>query len=223
MANNRANRREQKGNGGIAKERIEQKVRLVRENPKAIVYPFKTKVREALLRPVRLIDNADIVIREEWGYGLTGEEVAKWNETVEKLVDKASDVIERASELGGEYVNFNFSKYKRMKQDEKLNLIRNSNVIVDVLVSNTAHSEDLFEALMTIDNYDLPIKQNSTMKIVEEKWLKPLKEFENAVIEAKNKALELVKKAKGDRVHEIRFSSLKKEIRSMLAEEKKSE
>ena len=206
---------------GISQERIEQKIRLVKENPNSIVYPFKTKIRDRILRPVRNIDFADVVIREEWGYGLTGEEVADWNKTFKDLAEKAKDIVDQAITLGEDFVDFNIENYKKMRRQDKINLISDSRIPTDVLVANATPTGDLFEALIIIDVYDLPIKQNCSIDEVEEKWFKPLKEFENAVLETKNKAFNLIIKAKTDKqgrvsVGDIKFSSLKKEIRGLV-------
>jgi hypothetical protein len=203
-------------------EAINKKTELVKENPDAIVYVFKTKNRNEYLPIVRNIDFADIEIREEWGHGLSSDEVKEWNETLKEVSEVAKKVLDTALDLAGDYEEFDLAALKNKRVYEKINIIK-QNPKADVIIINSTFAEDLFEAVLAIDFFDMPIKRIVDIEAIEEKWFTVLKEFKEAINKAQDKSVDLLVKAKTlpngkILVGELRFPSLKKTIRIALKE-----
>lgn len=230
MANKNFKRNNQKRNNRQNQNQADnanKKIQLVRQNPDAIVYVFKSKNRNEYLPIVRNIDFMDIEIREEWGHGLSSDDIKKWSEELKKVSEAAEKVLNTALELGNEYAEFNIDKLRNTGQYNKINIIR-KNPKADVIVINSELIEPLYEASIAIDVFDMPIKKNIDPGVVEERWLKTLNEFKEKIKETFANGVDLLIKAKTlpngkVRVGEIRFPSLKKAMRIELKQRNQKE
>lgn len=105
-----------------------------------MAYTFALPIKEKFLHLIRIIDAADATIREEWGYGITMEEIKEWDKVLNNVKMMADRITTTALKFGDEYLLFDFSEIKNQRLKDKIELIKNSAVPVDLLISNSKYS-----------------------------------------------------------------------------------
>ena len=172
--------------------RIEMKVKLLRQFPNAWVYEFKNPlVRESAIRPVRIIETGFNAVKEFWGYYTDEEDVLKAEKIVDEAVAGADKVIRKAMELGGGLAVVDTFRLERMPLSQKEQFIRNSRNIVELLIPTSDKVRPLYEAIVYIDTFDLPIKQNRSVEEVKS-WINAVKEFYDLVNRKKEEMIDLI-------------------------------
>ena len=178
-----------KVNMELVNQRINQKMKLLDSYPNAWVYEFSNPtVRTNFRIPVRIIELANNAFKEFWGYHVSGEDVKKVDEIIKGVEEKAKDVIDTAMELGGNLVKFRVDDLARMRKYEKEKLIKESRAIVELLIPQNRTFETIYEAVVTIDRFDLPIKQNRSMEEIE-KWIVTVKDFMETLKKAESELI----------------------------------
>jgi len=182
----------QKERPNINQQRIEQKLRLLEQFPDAIIYKFKNPtIRENFRVPIRILEAADNAFREFWGFYVDDKDVEKIDSLVKEVEEKAKDIIEFGDKFGkGLAEEVNFDKLKRMRKIEKERIIRNSDVITELLIPQNETFEVIYEAIVMVDIYDLPIKQNMPIEEAKE-WINAVKEFMETIKKAESEAIKL--------------------------------
>ena len=172
--------------------RIEMKVKLLRQFPNAWVYEFKNPlVRESAIRPIRVIETGYNAVKEFWGYYTNENDVLKAEKIVDEAVAGANKVIRKAMELGNGLAMVDIFRLERMPLSQKEQFIRNSRNIVELLIPTSDKVRPLYEAIVYIDTFDLPIKQNRNVEEVNS-WINVVKEFYDLVNRKKEEMIDLV-------------------------------
>jgi len=176
----------------IYQQRIEQKLRLLEQFPEAIVYEFRNPtIRENFRVPLRIVELANNAFREFWGFYVDDEDVAKIDALVKEIEEKAKDVIEFGEEFGKGLVEpINFERLKRMRKMEKERLIKNSRVTTELIIPQNEAFDIIYEAVLYVDRYDLPIKQHASMEDAK-KWIEAVKEFMEVIKKAESEVIKL--------------------------------
>ncbi len=173
----------------LTKQRINQKLKLLSLYPNAWVYEFSNPtVRTNFRVPVRMLELVNNAFKEFWGYYVEGEDVKKVESIIKEVEEKAKDIIELAHELGRGLVNFSIDDLINMRKYEKEKLVQNSRTIVELLIPQNKTFENIYEAVVLIDKYDLPIKQNRSIEEVE-KWISSVKDFMNTLKKAESELI----------------------------------
>lgn len=82
-----------------AQDRIQQKLDLIERNPGSQVFVKNSKTGEELFKSLKIIDPADGIIREEWGFGVNDEQIKLWNDSVRELVAMAEKIRDLGIEI----------------------------------------------------------------------------------------------------------------------------
>lgn len=204
-------------------ERLEQRLALLEKNPDALAYTFALPIKEKFLHLIRIIDAADATIREEWGYGITMEEIKEWDKVLNNVKMMADRITTTALKFGDEYLLFDFSEIKNQRLKDKIELIKNSAVPVDLLISNSNIALPLFEMIITVDKYDSLIRRHYNTDTVKKQWLDQLDAFAKLLKESNQKAYALIYKAKDGVIKSIRYVNLKKEIHEYREKKQRQE
>jgi hypothetical protein len=201
----------QKHNLELAKQRINQKLKLLNLYPHAWVYEFSNPtVRENLRVPVRLLELANNAFKEFWGFYVEDEDVEKIDAIIDRVVEKAKDVIELAQELGSGVSSFRIDDLKRMRKFEKEKKLKDSRAIVELLIPSNEKSELIYEAIVYIDQYDLPIKQNRSKEEIK-KWIAAVRDFMETIKKAESEVIKLTAE-KLDTKYLGRYKALRNEV-----------
>jgi len=196
-------------------ERVQQRLSLLEQNPNSLVYSFNhPQIKERLLQLVRLLDAADATIREEWGYGITMEEILEWDKVLNQVKNMAEKITSTALRLGEDILMFDFSEIKHQRMRDKIAFVETSDVPVEILINNSNIALPLFEMIITIDKYDSVIRRHFNTKMVKEQWIDQINGFIDLLKKSNKTAYALIYKAKGGVIKSIRFVNLKKEIHS---------
>ena len=73
---------------------------------------------------------------------------------------------------------------------EKERMLKNSRVTVELVIPHNETFDIIHEAILYVDQYDLPIKQNRTIEEAK-KWIQVVKEFMDALKKAESEAIKL--------------------------------
>ena len=192
MAKQRQNQSRTQNRPNIYQQRIQQKLRLLEFYPDAIVYEFRNPtIRENFRVPLRIVELANNAFREFWGFYVDDEDVAKIDAFVKEIEEKAKDVIELGEKLGKGLVEpIDFDRLKRMRKIEKERLIKNSRVTTELIIPQNKAFDIIYEAVLYVDRYDLPIKQHASMEEAKE-WIKAVKEFMDVIKKAESEIIKL--------------------------------
>ncbi|EDM22956.1 hypothetical protein [Caminibacter mediatlanticus] len=172
--------------------RIEMKVKLLRQFPNAWVYEFKNPlVRESAIRPIRIIETGFNAVKEFWGYYTDENDVLGAEKIVDEAVAGADRVIRKAMELGDGLAIVDTFRLEKMPLSQKEQFIRNSRNIVELLIPTSDKVRPLYEAIVYIDTFDLPIKQNRSVEEVKS-WINAVKEFYDLVNSKKEEMIDLI-------------------------------
>ncbi|WP_456470032.1 hypothetical protein [Caminibacter sp.] len=184
-----AKQKNKKVNMELVNQRINQKLKLLNTYPNSWVYEFSNPtVRTNFRIPVRLIELANNAFKEFWGFYVNNEDVKKVEQIINKVEEKAKDVIELAGELGSGLVNFRIDDLERMRKYEKERLIKNSRAITELIIPQNDTFKTIYEAVVLIDKFDLPIKQNRNIEEVE-KWIETVQDFMKTLKQAESELI----------------------------------
>jgi|GEM_PF-6734494 len=82
------------------KDRAMQKIELLQKHPNAQIFVRNSKLGDRLFSALKIIDAADVSIRDEWGFAITEAQMKKWNDNIQKLVE----IAEKTRDIGIELV-----------------------------------------------------------------------------------------------------------------------
>jgi hypothetical protein len=178
-------------NKDLIQQRINQKLKLLEMHPNAVVYEFNNPtIRTNFRVPARVLALADNAFKEYWGFKIERSDIEALENIINNVYEKAMDVIELANELGKNLVNFDINSLKNMRKIEKEKIIENNRNQVEVIIPHNDKFEMIYDAIIYIDKYDLPIKQNRTIDEVE-KWIAAVKDFGETIKKAESDVTKL--------------------------------
>jgi len=205
----------QKQNINLARYRINQKLKLLNNNPNAWVYEFNNQtVRTNFRIPARILDLANNAFKEFWGFYVNDEDVEKIEKIYDEVVDKAKDIIDLANKLGRGITHFKIENLKKMRKFEKERLIKESRAVTELIIPQNEKSKLIYEAIILIDKYDLPIKQNLTKEEIK-KWISAVKEFMKTIQKAESEVIKYTAEKINPR-YLGRYKALRNEVRKYL-------
>ena len=191
MTKQRQTQRRNQNKQNIYQQRIEQKLKLLQQFPQAIVYEFNNPtIRENFRVPVRILELANNAFREFWGFYITDEDVNKLDALIKEVEEKAKDIIELADKYGTELKDFNYDILKNMRKIEKERVIKNSRVTTELIIPQNETFDFIHEAILLIDQYDLPIKQYKNKEEAQQ-WIKAVREFMDTIKKAESEIIKL--------------------------------
>jgi len=125
----------QKQNINLARYRINQKLKLLNNNPHAWVYEFNNQtVRTNFRIPARILDLANNAFKEFWGFYVNDEDVEKIEKIYDEVVDKAKNIIDLANKLARGITHFKIENLKKMRKFEKERLIKESRAVTELII-----------------------------------------------------------------------------------------
>jgi hypothetical protein len=180
-----------KSNVELIKQRIEQKVNLLRTSPDAIVYEFNNPtIRTQYRVPTRVLSMADIIFKDYWGFKIKTEDIEKLNTIINKVYEKALDVADMATALATGATNKSIEELKSMRFREKEKAIRENKTQIEVILPQSEKIDAINESIIMMDMYDTYIKRNREVEEVE-KWIKAIQEFQEIIAQAEKDVVEL--------------------------------
>ena len=207
--------KQRKQNTNLIQYRINQKLKLLNNNPYAWVYEFSNPtIRTNFRIPARILDLANNAFKEFWGFYVNDEDVEKIEKIYDEVVDKAKDIIDLANKLGRGITHFKIENLKKMRKFEKERLIKESRAVTELIIPQNEKSKLIYEAIILIDKYDLPIKQNLTKEEIK-KWISAVKEFMKTIQKAESEVIKYTAEKINPR-YLGRYKALRNEVRKYL-------
>lgn len=169
-------------NGQTQNELVETKLNLLSRNPDAYVYLFKTSHRNEFIPKLRLLNDLQIIYLEEWGRGISTEQLKTFKNKLEEIGRFGDSFINEA------VMNFrlNISAFDKVINNNnitsKMSIIRD-NPKTDVMIYSSNEIKKLFEILIFIDLFDKDVKTSGEFELVETKWINKISEFDNKLDE----------------------------------------
>ena len=97
-----------------------------------------------------------------------------------------------------------------MRKYEKEKKVKESRAIVELLIPSNEKSEAIYEAIVYIDQYDLPIKQNRSKEEIK-RWITAVKDFMETIKKAESEVIKLTAE-KLDTKYLGRYKALRNEV-----------